>query len=710
MAPTQADSTWTAPVKGGAGTWAAGWGEALDIEFARLTVWSPALLVLGIWGYFALEREPPALLVWPCILLCIALLVWGHRHRTLKVMALLLLGFSAAQARTQWVSTPLLRAFSPNQSVIGYVADVDVRSRLRFTMILEIEAAPKLPNDEKPRRIHLSITGKHIPPKVGDLLNVTADLAPLPRPSQPGVFDYGRQLFFQSIGAVGRSKLTPVIIESDVPWRFNVRRAFHNLRSAIGTRIRSAIPGPLGSFADALITGERASIPRDMNTSLQASGLFHILSISGLHMALVAGGAFWVVRAGLALFPNVALRWPIKKWAAGCAIFVGLIYMLLANSGAATERSFIMIAVVFFAVLVDRPALSLQNLAIAALLILLREPEQALAASFQMSFMAVMGLAAFFVWWQRVFPVKENAHNQPRFERFGRRMLMLIAVSLATSLVAGALSSIPAAHHFGRLAPYGVVANALALPVVSIVVMPAAMASVLLMPLGLEGLPLQLMGWGLKLVMVISDWVASWPAAGLQLKRMSELPAAALAFGTALLVLPVTKLRWACLPFFVVATVLLFRGEDRPILLIDERAGNVALWTDQGLVPALPKSATASVSRWLTHAGDADGFKNALARPGWTCVAGLCTAQSGQLKLGFILKQVVVTPHCPRVDILVSQEPLRRRCKGKLATIDRFDVWRNGAHAVYASGEIENTSGYQGKRPWVYAPRARTKP
>lgn len=509
MAVVEADSTWTAPVKGG--RWASAWQTAISRESGRLTVWSPLLLVLGIWGYFALTREPPTLLAWPLALGCVFVLLSRRVPSALKFASFVLLGFAAAQIRTQMVETPLLRAYSPTQTIVATVVDVDVRSRQRFTMIVETREASGLPETERPRRISFAFTGKHAPPLVGDTVRLTADLAPLPRPSQPGAFDYGRQLYFQSIGAVGRSKHAVTILHEKPPFRFQIRRAFHALRAKIGEKVKAAIPGPLGSFADALITGERATIPRAMNESLQASGLFHILSISGLHMALVAGGAFWAMRAMLAAVPRLALQYPIKKWSAAFAIGVGLLYMLLADSGAATERSFIMIAVVFFAVLVDRPALSMHNLALAAVLILLWSPEQALAASFQMSFMAVMGLAAFFEIWQRWVPQTSNVRRRGRFVYYAQKVLLLGLASLGTSLVAGVLSGIPAAHHFGRLAPYSLIANALALPIVSLLVMPAAMASVLLMPLGLEGAPLFIMGWGLKAVMLVSDWVANWP-------------------------------------------------------------------------------------------------------------------------------------------------------------------------------------------------------
>jgi competence protein ComEC len=708
MAVVEADSTWRSYVKGG--RWTNGWQHALAVEYARLTVWSPLLLVIGIWGYFSLAAEPPGLLAMPCVALAVGFLLWPKTSPTAKVIAIIALGFACAQLRTQWIATPLVRAYSPGQTIEGRVADVDVRSKSRFTLVLEITKAQSLPETEIPKRVLVTITGKHKPPRVGDEVSLIADLAPLPRPAQPSAFDYGRQLYFQSIGAMGRSKVAPIKTSNDVSWRFKLRRAFHDLRSAIGSRVKQAIPGPIGSFADALITGERASIPRDMNTSLQVSGLFHILSISGLHMALVAGGAFWALRAGLALSPQMALRWPIKKWAAAFAIVIGALYMFLADSGAATERSFIMIAVVFFAVLVDRPALSLQNLSLAAVVILLREPEQALAASFQMSFMAVMGLAAFFNWWQRYATPPGVNDKSSIVMRWGKRVVLVAVASLATSLVAGVLSGIPAAHHFGRVAPYSVVSNALALPIVSFLVMPAAMTSVLLMPLGLETLPLKAMGWGLQIVMLISDWVASWPAAGLQLPRLPVHTAAALSFAMALALIPVTRLRFLSLPVFLVAAIMVGFGSAKPIILMDERGGNAAIQTDLGLVPAVPKAAAASVSRWMDQAGDSASFKDATNRVGWRCDAGVCLAEVSGLSVAFLPKQASPTQRCPKVDVLLSQEPLRRHCKGLLATVDRFDVWRSGAHAVYADGSVQTTKAMQGQRPWVYEPRARNKP
>src|SRR5262249_35839169 len=148
-----------------------------------------------------------------------------------------------------------------------------------------------------------------------------------------------------------------------------------DLRDAIGARIRAALPGGIGAFAEAQITGERGHLPKDMNDWLQVSGLAHVLSISGLHMALVAGGVFTVLRALLALSPRLALTRPIKSWAAGAALLAAAVYLALSGGGVATWRSAIMVAMLFAAVLLERPVLSLHNLVAAGALLIIASPE-----------------------------------------------------------------------------------------------------------------------------------------------------------------------------------------------------------------------------------------------------------------------------------------------------------------------------------------------
>jgi competence protein ComEC len=177
----------------------------------------------------------------------------------------------------------------------------------------------------------------------------------------------------------------------------------------------AALPGETGEIATALITGERGGISDDTNQAYRDSGLFHILSISGLHMVIMAGAVFWLLRLILVAIPGLALRYPVKAWAAAGAIVGALGYLLISGGSVATVRSYVMITIMFAAVMLDRPALALRNVALAALIILMIQPENLFDAGFQMSFAAVVGLISAYEY------LRERRRTQPRFTADERR-------------------------------------------------------------------------------------------------------------------------------------------------------------------------------------------------------------------------------------------------------------------------------------------------
>jgi competence protein ComEC len=685
--------------------------NAINAQAGRLTIWSPVLLVFGIWIYFAQNQEPNWALCSMLVLVGAALVFIARQNPIPILIALVIAGFVLAKIRTEFVHTPLLRSSISDAVVVGYVADLQGAQSRRKTVILDVASALGVPADERPLRLRIGLNSKQITPNIGDKISFTASLQPLPTPVMPGGFDSARQSFYQSIGGSGRAFGEVKIITENLQKKYWIGRLFHNLRTEMGAKIRAGLPGELGSFADALITGERSAIPKAMNDSLQTSGLAHILSISGLHMTLVAGGAFWFVRALLALSPRLAQNYPIKKWAAVAALLVGLFYMLLANSGAATERSYIMIAVIFFSILVDRPAISVRNLAIAALLILVFQPEQAIAASFQMSFFAVMGLAAFFEYWNRKAGERELRFLSP-LTRNTMKIWRMVWLSVVTSIIAGGLSSIPASFHFGRMSPLSVLANGLALPLMGIIVMPAASLSALLMPIGLEAVPLQILGYGLDGVMWVSDTVAGWPGARYVVPQQSVLGAIGLSFGAAVLCLARGKMRLAGI-VIMVAGLSLSQRNMFPDVLIERSGANVAIRNDHGeLVPADARKGRYAIGRWLTANGEDISQFKAAKREGWSCSPALCTAIVKGKRIAYLRENNDVKINCPEADILIAAAPLRGACKTIQTRIDRFDVWRSGVHSIFIVGDkvtIEKARNAQGNRPWVFTPKARIR-
>ena len=683
---------------------------AFALQAGRIVVWAPVFLAVGIWTYFNLPNEPSSVAVFALLIPAVFLVWMGRRFSIALFIGLVVLGFCLSKFRQEIVATPLLRAAVSSSEISGYIADADNRGGNKRALVIELDSATNIPDGEMPRRVRIS-TFDAPTALIGDYVHFTARLSPLPTPVMPGGFDYGRDLYFQSIGAMG-SNVTPLVFEDrPVPWKFVERRWFHKLRSVMGARIIAAIPGPIGAFANSIVTGERAAIPPEMNTSLQISGLAHIISISGLHMSLVAGGVFWVMRAFLALFPVLALNYPIKKWSAVAALIVGFIYMLLADSGSATERSYIMIAVMFFAILVDRPAISMRNLALAALIILVFTPEEAMGASFQMSFLAVMGIVAFFEYWNnRPFDMK--AQEASRAMRWTVHGLKVMGVSVLTTIVAGGLSSIAAIYHFGRVSPYGTVANALALPIVDLMVMPAAMLGVLLMPFGLEYGPFKLVEGGLTATMWISDSIASWPYANAIIPHPSLFGICLMVAGAFLICLLNGTVRWSGAALLITG---LYFGQAvlRPAILIEDRANNVAVLDGAGHYVLVDASkGKFAAEKWLQANGQIETMIDSSARPGWTCAEGMCFSDLAPLSVSYIHEQSEPDWTCPPTDIVIADFPLRDGCSEAKLKIDRFDVWKLGAHAVYINGSdfrIETAKGRQGNRPWVFEPRAKPK-
>jgi competence protein ComEC len=279
-------------------------------------------------------------------------------------------------------------------SLAGFV-ELREESQKTDRFVLRVERLDGTRVVEKPQRVRLSVRRGMTPP-AGAFVEVKAQLDPPLQPLRPGSYDFARDLYFQRIGASGfvHGAIKIVTPPAAASVRLRANAFIQGLRDAIDLRIRSVLSGDVGSIASALITGKRDAISPNVYDAMFVSGIGHVLSISGYHMAVVAGVVFFVLRALLALIPGLADRAPIKKWSAFAALVVTAFYLVLSGAEVATQRSFIMIAIVLVGVMLDRPILTLRTVTIAALLVLLFAPEAVAHPSFQMSFAATLALIA----------------------------------------------------------------------------------------------------------------------------------------------------------------------------------------------------------------------------------------------------------------------------------------------------------------------------
>ena len=440
-----------------------------------------------------------------------------------------------------------------------------------------------------------------------------ARLQPPLSPLRPGSYDFGRDMFFQGIGASGFVTGSIKTVEPPESGGLSLRYAafMQDLRDAIDARIRTTLDGDKRAIATALLTGRRDAITTPVNDAMFISGLGHVLSISGYHMAVVAGVVFFAVRALLALIPQLATGFPIKKWSAAAALAAALFYLLLSGAEVATQRSFFMTAVVLIAVMVDRRAITFRTLAVAAMIVLAIAPEALVHPSFQMSFAATLGLVALVqIGMPRLFASPDNSATA-KVALWGGREIMTLALA---SLVAGLATTPYAAFHFHRVTPYGVLANLAAMPVVSALVMPAGLLGLAAMPFGFDGVFWWLMGLGIDWMIAVTEWVANLPGAIGRMAAFGIGPLIAASIGIVLLGLLRTPLRWSGAAVLALSVVWAL-AVPQPDILISADGHNVGVRGQDGRLHLMRTAKDAFLLKeWLAADADPEAPYRRLAR------------------------------------------------------------------------------------------------
>lgn len=681
---------------------------AIAQERARLFFWLPVLFGAGIGSYFALTVEPNRLIV--AVIGLLGLFGAWQLRRTgaafwATAFAMVALGLVAATVRTDIIAAPVLPAEIGPADLAGTVIRREVReSDTRLTVRLDSFAG--LRPADLPRQVRFTVRTSGDDAGAGDRIAVRATLLPPSPPVEPGAFDFQRYAFYRGIGANGYAMGPVAVVTPGDASTLPIAR----VRDALTERIRDALDGAAGGVAVALLVGERGGIPADDTAALRDAGLAHLLAISGLHMGLVSGFLFWLIRLALALRPSFALKQPIKKIAAAAALIGALAYLLLTGGSVPTIRAFVMVALVMLAVLTDRRAISLRTVALAALVVLTMTPEALLEPGFQMSFAAVVALVAV-------------------YERFGDRMLrrtrdtgmtMRLVIYLigvcATTVIAGLATAPFAIYHFGRVADYGVLANLAAVPVMAFWVMPAGTLSILAMPLGLEQMPLWLMGQGIDLILGIAHAVASLDGAVRLVPAMPAGGLLAVTLGGLWLCLWSGSWRmFGWLPIFVgMATPYLM---DPPLLRITGDGRLTAVTTDAGgLLISSTRREKFVAAQWLARMGESAPaarwpLTGASADGSLRCDLLGCILRRDGWMIALPTDARAVAEDCGRADIVVATVPVTGRCPAARIVVDTFDLWRDGPHTLHLGPDqgpsVRSVNGQRGLRPWVWRPTPR---
>jgi competence protein ComEC len=671
--------------------------EALALQRDRWILWLPPAMIAGAALWLLAPSDPP----WWAGPLCtavgvagaVALLAWpggeprgwiaAARRVAAGFCALAAatgLGAAAAHVRTLSVAQPVFAADESPRIATGWVVANDASDngpRLRL-LVREIEGLTAPPRYV---RVSVSDAGVLTP---GRAARCRAVLAPPSGPMAPGAYDFARRSYFERLGATGFAfgRCRPVDFSPPPGWLDRQRLLMAAMRSDLAAAIFDAAPGRGGAIAAALVTGDRSSVDAATNDALRNSGLGHLLSVSGIHMGVVGGLVFASLMWTLSLISPIALRLPVKKIAAVGALVVLAAYLVVSGSSVPALRSFVMACVAFGAILLDRPAISMRGLALAAFIVVLIFPESVLEPGFQMSFAATMALVA-------LFEMMRRAPHEPALPTPGPFIGSLQSITrgigsvLLISFVAGLATDPFAIYHFQRFSLYALPANLIAAPIMSFLVAPMAALAVVLAPFGLADPALQLMASALDLIAAVGAVFGDRPEAVRALPRPPDL-----AF-----VLCVLALLWACLwrgglrwgaVMFFIAGVVLYIAAPRPFAAFDSDLRAVYVRADGGWTLA------ASSSR-STFARDQLGAMLGLSppvierlAPPETCGDRGCLWRA---RAAVVLARSPEGFACERGAVIISSLPApadhAQRC-APAATIDASDLARRSGGMIYA--------------------------
>lgn len=664
-----------------------------EIALRRPFLWLPVGAGAGVVSYLCADHEPTLWLATAAALL-FAGAAWRLREHRLPFFAACGLcaffaGEVSAALRTARVAAPVVDRIKI-ATVEGFIEQMDFREKgARF--VLRLHKAENLSPEETPYRVRLTM--RRTPPfEAGTYVRLKARLLPPARASLPGGYDFARDAWFARLGAVG-SALGRVEVMSP-PFAPSLglaaMMALDRGRNALSRRINSVLGGDAGAIAVAMVTGKRDYLSGGAKEVIREAGLFNMITIAGQQMTLVAGICFIGLRRLLAMSPTLALRYPIKKWAAFLAIFLAIFYDIATGSRVGTERALFMTLIMLGAVLLDRQALSMRNLAFACLAVILIEPEAILGASFQLSFAAVAALLAVYeahtaaVMREREDLYRPTLRSAPQNETLAWlepatsvTRQGLGAVFFATFCATAATASFMT-YHFHEFSPYVLIGNPITLAIIEIFAVPGALMGTLLYPLGLDALVWHYLGFGIDFIMWGAQIARHLPGATLYLPGFAPWAIVFLTLAVLSAVLWRTLIfRAMAIPFAAIGIAGAMAGPSFDVA-VAPTGDSLALRAEDGkLIVIGPRPSSFAAEQWLR--ADADGRSATTALRKDACDAAGCIGRAANGSIvALVHDKSAFAEDCLRADIVVTPLFAPLGCAAKLV-IDRDSLKETGA-------------------------------
>jgi competence protein ComEC len=672
----------------------------LELERSQLPLWFTVAFGTGIaaWLWMAAPSQWLAF-----IIVALGLAVAGFAAgggRIGRAMTFGGLAMAAGCALIWWRSVDLATPRLDRPAVVSFDAGVEKVEPRVAKGDLRLTLAPI--GDALPPRVRVSMPEKGKPAGLGQdaVVRVRARLQLPPPMALPGSHDFARDAWFQGIGGVGRA-IGPVEVVEASPGG-----GLDAMRDRIGRHIRAQLPGNAGGIATALANGDQAAVSEDDAEAMRRSGLAHLLSVSGLHIAAVVGAAMLLSLKLLALSERLAVRFNLVLVSAGFGALAGIAYTLLTGMQVPTVRACIAAVLVLGGIALGREAISLRLVAVGALVVLLFRPEAIGGASFQMSFAAVTSIIVLHQWRPVRALLSPREEGWPMRAARGFLGLILTGLTVEIALMPFAL------YHFHKAGLYSVGANLVAIPLTTFLVMPLEAGALILDVIGL-GAPLwAATGWTIDFMLELAHRVGSAEGAVAMLPTMPRAAFAAMVLGGVWLALWSSRVRWwGAAPF--AAGMIGAALAPVPDLLVTGDGQHLALVRDDG-VPVLLRSRSGDFVRDLMSEASAyDGDPLNLEEQRFArCSRDACIADIAQGKHAWRLLAIRsrnridwanLTRACADADIVVADRWLPKGCTPRWLKLDRPALERNGGVAIYLKGEprTATVADELGEHPWA---------
>ncbi len=440
-------------------------------------------------------------------------------------------------------------------------------------LLVDINPIEKIKLTKSLNKIKVSIRAKDSPVfAVDDLIKTRVKLFPITSSSIPGAYDFGIFSYLQSIDATGYIIGSPEIIKQNNHNKLSyTQKQIANIRNNIYQRLINILSKYEGNFMAAILIGETKAIDNNMTENMRNSGISHILSVSGLHLSLVAMIFFVTSRFLLNCSNYLSYKINIKIIAGIFSIFGSFCYLLLSGSKIAATRAFIMTTIVILAIIFERTPHALRSVMVAAFVILFFWPEYVMHPSFQLSFSAVLCLISGYELYIK---------NQQIFGK-AKGLFGNIKLYLFTNIYSSFLASIVTApfviYYFYKFSIYSILMNLLAVPLMSFFVMPLTIISLILMMFGLDKWPLILLSYFIKIIDSSAAYISAMPNAVINTGHITESSMLVFTFGFFWICLWQTIWRYFGLVIMVISVIMMVFFSANPIITYDHNLHIIAI-------------------------------------------------------------------------------------------------------------------------------------